>query len=327
MMMSLFWDLPLHVWLWEKERKFTAEEEEELLKISCKTKRTLWELTLTILAKKNFTIKTAPETILSCRARGRGEKTKEQDKDSCCTQRWEKSTKSLEPTYLRPSPVSRNLSRDDNDDAKSLLAHWQRPMLALGKNWIRRKNLQGVSCKQAAQQATQRPHVRCSTASFQIRRTRAPRTTKLCVRPTLLGTWYSSFFGSIDVVIHLQQVVRTSQSGTEEEEVISRSRSESDAEESHIVVSHLRHVFSPSPASLRPTQRGVDVGGLFLCFFSSFAQTERERHWTLDWPSLLIASDTESAKNCCLWSSNPRSSWLECCCHFELIALRLFKLL
>ncbi len=33
-------------------------------------------------------------------------------------------------------------------------------MLALGKNWIRRKNLQGVSCKQAAQQATQRRHVR-----------------------------------------------------------------------------------------------------------------------------------------------------------------------
>lgn len=95
-----------------------------------------------------------------------------------------------------------------------------------------------------------------STASFQIRRTRALRTTKLCVRPTLPGTRYSSLFGSIDIVILLQQVARTSQSGTEEEEVTSRSRSESDAEESHIVVSHLRHVFSPSPASLRPTQRG-----------------------------------------------------------------------
>jgi len=88
----LQWPRSLHVWLWEKERKFTEEEEEEeeeLLKIS----------------------------------------------------------------YLRPSPVSRNLSRDDNDDddhAKSLLAHRQRPMLALGKSWIRKKNLRGVSCKQAA---------------------------------------------------------------------------------------------------------------------------------------------------------------------------------
>jgi len=85
MMMSLFWVFPLHVWLWETERKFTEEEqEEELLKISCKTKwslwpkvdnqdfeawkgwksvyfcktrRTLWELVLTILAKIFTTIK------------------------------------------------------------------------------------------------------------------------------------------------------------------------------------------------------------------------------------------------------------------------------
>jgi hypothetical protein len=38
----LLWPRSLHVWLWEKERKFTEEEqEEELLKISCKTK---WSL-------------------------------------------------------------------------------------------------------------------------------------------------------------------------------------------------------------------------------------------------------------------------------------------
>lgn len=81
----LLWPRSLHVWLWEKERKFTEEEqEEELLKISCKTKcslwpkvdnqdfeawkgwksvcfcktkRTLWELVLTILAKIFTTIK------------------------------------------------------------------------------------------------------------------------------------------------------------------------------------------------------------------------------------------------------------------------------
>ncbi len=125
----------------------------------------------------------------------------------------------LEPTYLRPSPVNRNLPRDDDDDdddAKSLLWHWQRPILALGKSLIRKKNLQGVSCKQVAllnrplSAATFARSLARSTASFQIRRTRAPRTTKLCVRPTLPGTRYSSFFGSIDIVILLQQVARTS---------------------------------------------------------------------------------------------------------------------
>lgn len=37
--------------------------------------------------KNIYHYQAAPETILSCRARGRGEKSKEQDKDSCCTQR------------------------------------------------------------------------------------------------------------------------------------------------------------------------------------------------------------------------------------------------
>jgi hypothetical protein len=105
------------------------------------------------------------------------------------------------------------------------------------------------------------------TASFQIRRTRAPRTTNLCVRPTLPGTRYSSFFGSIDVVILLQRVARTSQSGTEEEDVISRSTSESDAEESHIVVSHLRHVFSLSRLPQADAERSRRWWIVLMFFF------------------------------------------------------------
>lgn len=101
MMMSLFWVLPLHVWLWEKERKFTEEEqEEELLKISCKTKWSLWpkgwqsgfwsmkrlKISVFLQNQKDFVrigshnfgkniyhYQTAPQTILSCRARGWGE--------------------------------------------------------------------------------------------------------------------------------------------------------------------------------------------------------------------------------------------------------------
>jgi len=81
----LLWPRSLHVWLWEKERKFTEEEqEEELLKIS--------------------NLRPSPVSRNLPR---------DDDDDA-------KSL--LEPTYLRPSPVNRNLPRDDDDDdAKSLL--------------------------------------------------------------------------------------------------------------------------------------------------------------------------------------------------------------
>lgn len=276
MMISLFWDLTLHVWLREKERKFTEEEEEELLKISCKTKRTLWELALTILAKIFITIKLLQKPYWVVELEDEEERRQRNKTKTVAARRDERRVGSLWnlPTYV-PLP-SAEISQEMIMMMLSLFWHTGKDRcLHLAEIGFAEK----ISKVSAANRLLNRPLSAAtfarSTASFQIRRTRAPCATKLCVCPTLPGTRYSSFFGSFHVVILLRQVARTSQSGTEEEEVISRSASESDAEESHIAVSHLRHVFSPSPASLRPTQRGVDVGGLFFCFFSPFAERER----------------------------------------------------
>jgi len=65
--------------------------------------------------------------------------------------------------------------------------------------------------------------------------------------------------------------------GTEEEEVISRSTSESDTEESHIAVSHLRHVLSPSPASLGRRREEWTLVDCSYVIFPLCTERERER--------------------------------------------------
>jgi hypothetical protein len=250
--------------------------------------------------KNIYHYQTAPETILSCRARGRGEKTKEQDKDSCCTQRWEKSGKSLEPTYLRPSPVSRNLSRDDNDDdAKSLLAHRQRPTLALAKAGFAKKISEVSAANRLLSSTGHSAPPRSLARSLYCVVPNPPHTCTPHNKPLCPS---HSASHSILFILRFDRCCNPLAASCKDIAIRHRRRRGSNIAK-HIGIRHRRKPYRGKPSSScpfslsrlrRPTQRGVDFGGLFSCFFPPShreRETEREKDREILNAWLVIAAD------------------------------------